>query len=248
MPGPRLQESLVDETGPSPYPPAWLWPDDSDWNGHLATRIRSAEMKRLEMRVSARRDLGPVYPAPADVFRAFRCTPLAAVRYVILGQDPYHNPGQAHGLSFSVPAGVPVPASLRNIFSELVADTGCPSPSSGDLTAWAKTGGLLLNTLLTVDAHQPFSHRGFGWEQFTDDVIRIVNGSANPVAFVLWGNAAQEKSSLIDESRHLVVRSAHPSPLSARRGFFGSRPFTKINSWRAGLGLEPVNWSLEPRP
>jgi uracil-DNA glycosylase len=224
--------------------PAWLWPRDLDWHGFLSPLMQGDEMKRLEARVAQRRAAGPVFPGASDVFRALRCTPLASVRFVILGQDPYHNPGQAHGLSFSVPAGVPVPASLRNIFSELVQDTGCDRPLTGDLTPWTKSGGLLLNTLLTVDANQPFSHRGFGWEQFTDEVIRVVNRSANPVAFVLWGNAAQEKSSLIDESRHLVIRSAHPSPLSARRGFFGSRPFSRINAWRESLGLDPVDWSL----
>jgi uracil-DNA glycosylase len=224
--------------------PAWIWPVDSDWNGPLAGLLQQTAMQELWAFVERQRREDSVFPAPGNVFRALELTPLSRVQFVILGQDPYHNEGQAHGLSFSVPAGQKHPPSLRNIFKELSSDTACAIPASGDLSAWARRGGLLLNTVLTVTACKAHSHRDRGWEAFTDEVISLVSERAQHVAFMLWGNPAREKRRLIDGSRHLIVESAHPSPLSAYRGFFGSRPFSSVNAWRRALGLDPVDWRL----
>jgi uracil-DNA glycosylase len=186
-----------------------------------------------------------VYPPARQVFTALELTPPAAVKAVILGQDPYHGPGQAHGLAFSVRPGVKPPASLVNVFKELKADLGIVAPPGlGDLTPWAKQGVLLLNAVLTVRDGQPLSHKGKGWESFTDAVLRAVGGGPNPVAFVLWGAQAQKKRDLIDAGRHAVIESAHPSPLSARTGFFGSKPFSRVNDALRSFGREPVDWRL----
>jgi uracil-DNA glycosylase len=183
-----------------------------------------------------------IFPPRELIFNALVSTPPDNVKVFLLGQDPYHDDGQAHGLCFSVPEGMKFPPSLRNIFKELEEDLSAKAPLSGCLQHWAEQGVLMLNTVLTVRAHQAASHQGKGWEQFTDAVIRIVNKKQEPVVFVLWGGHAQKKLSLIDQDRHIVVSSAHPSPLSAYRGFFGSRPFSKINSHLQDAGHEPIDW------
>lgn len=185
-----------------------------------------------------------IYPDMYDIFNALHYTPFKDVKVVILGQDPYHGPNQAHGLSFSVKPGVPLPPSLKNIFVELNNDLGHPIPKDGYLVPWAKQGVLLLNTVLTVRAGQAHSHRGMGWEIFTDKVIETLNEKDTPVVYILWGSAAQSKISLIDTSKHRIIKSPHPSPLSAYRGFFGSRPFSKTNAILRELGLEEIDWDL----
>jgi len=183
-----------------------------------------------------------VFPPQAEIFTALRLTPPEAVRVLIVGQDPYHDDGQAHGLCFSVRQGVPLPPSLRNIFKELEADLGVVAPRHGDLSEWARQGVLLLNTVLTVRAHQAHSHAEHGWEAFTDTIIRAVAAKPEPVVFVLWGGPAQKKLPLIDPARHVVVQSAHPSPLSAYRGFLGSRPFSAINQALTANGCPAIDW------
>ena len=184
----------------------------------------------------------PTFPPRELIFNAFHQTRYHDVKVVILGQDPYHNEGQAHGLSFSVPRGVSLPPSLRNIYRELEDDLGASPGLDGDLHHWAKQGVLLLNTVLTVEAHQPHSHRKKGWEDFTDAVIQKLVERESPIAFVLWGKPAQKKKDLILIPPHCIIESAHPSPLSARRGFFGSRPFSKINDWLNGQSQSPIQW------
>jgi uracil-DNA glycosylase len=185
-----------------------------------------------------------VYPNPYDIFNALHFTPYHQVKVVILGQDPYHGPGQAHGLSFSVQPGVEPPPSLKNIFKELHNDLGCPIPNHGHLVSWAKQGVLLLNTVLTVRRGQAHSHRGKGWEQFTDRIITLLSERERPIVFILWGRPAQSKMSFIDTSKHFVITSPHPSPLSANRGFFGSRPFSKANAFLRQIGEEEIQWEL----
>ncbi|WP_100401447.1 uracil-DNA glycosylase [Bacillus sp. FJAT-42315] len=185
-----------------------------------------------------------IYPNMYDIFNAFHFTPYQDIKVVILGQDPYHGPNQAHGLSFSVQQGVPLPPSLRNIFKELSQDVGCELPTNGSLVPWAKQGVLLLNTVLTVRQGEANSHRGKGWEQFTDRVIACINEREKPVIFILWGRPAQSKLALIDQSKHKIIQAPHPSPLSASRGFFGSRPFSQANDFLQELGETPVNWCL----
>ncbi len=182
------------------------------------------------------------YPPGRLIFNAFQQTPIDQVKVVILGQDPYHGPGQAHGLCFSVQEGTPFPPSLRNIFQEIQQETGAPIPTSGDLTRWARQGVFLLNTCLSVRQHQAFSHSNQGWETFTDAVISKISQHCNNVVFLLWGAPAGRKSSLIDSSRHLVLKSAHPSPLSAYRGFFGNNHFTMCNNYLIQSGKEPIIW------
>ena len=184
----------------------------------------------------------PTFPPRELIFNAFHQTRYHDVKVVILGQDPYHNDGQAHGLSFSVPRGVSLPPSLRNIYRELEDDLGASPGVDGDLHHWAKQGVLLLNTVLTVEAHQPHSHRKKGWEDFTDAVIQKLVERESPIAFVLWGKPAQKKKDLILIPPHYIIESAHPSPLSARRGFFGSRPFSKINDWLKEQSQSPIQW------
>ncbi|HZI44939.1 MAG TPA: uracil-DNA glycosylase, partial [Ilumatobacter sp.] len=186
-----------------------------------------------------------VYPSQPHVFSALSLTPPEHVRVVILGQDPYHGAGQAHGLAFSVQPGVKPPPSLGNIFKELRADLGIAGPPGvGDLSAWARQGVLLLNAVLTVREAEPLSHRGKGWEAFTDAVLQTVSAAPEPVAFVLWGGHAQKKLPLIDSTRHTVIQSAHPSPLSAHNGFFGSRPFSRANAALVAHGQQPIDWAL----
>ena len=185
-----------------------------------------------------------IFPPRGARLAALELTPLDAVRVVILGQDPYHGPGQAHGLAFSVLPGVKVPPSLANIYKELRDDLGLPVPRHGHLDAWARQGVLLLNTVLTVQAGASNSHAGRGWERLTDAIVREVSRSSPRCVFILWGKPAQEKKKLVDQARHLVLEAPHPSPLSAHRGFFGSRPFSKTNAWLAKHGLAPIDWRL----
>lgn len=194
--------------------------------------------------VDAERERYAVYPPEADVFAALNLTPYEHTRVVLLGQDPYHAPGQAHGLAFSVRPGIALPPSLKNIFLELRDDLGYPKPNNGDLAPWASQGVLLLNTVLTVRAHAPNSHRGRGWEQFTDAIIRAVNAKDSRVVFALWGAASQRKAQLVTNARHAITRAAHPSPLSARHGFFGSRPFSAANAALRAAGEPPIAWRI----
>src|SRR5690606_27608155 len=205
---------------------------DESWAPVIKPLFRQEYMKRLSAFVQEERRRYEVYPPQELVFNAFRLTPFSEVKVVILGQDPYHNVGQAHGLSFSVPEGIAFPPSLKNIFAELSTDIeGFQIPSSGDLTKWAKQGVLLLNATLTVRAHQAASHQKQGWERFTDEIIAKVSSELEHVVFLLWGSYAQQKAVLIDASKHLVLKAVHPSPLSVYRGFFGCRHFSKANAY-----------------
>jgi uracil-DNA glycosylase len=186
-----------------------------------------------------------IYPPSTEIFSAFQFTPLEDVKVVILGQDPYHEPGQANGLCFSVKKGVTIPPSLVNIYKEMHDDIGTYIPDNGDLTKWAKEGVLLLNTVLTVRAHQANSHKGIGWEEFTDAAIRVLADQDRPMVFILWGGAARRKKGMIYNPRHLVIESAHPSPLSAYNGFFGSKPFSRCNAYLTQNGLQPIDWQIE---
>jgi len=213
-----------------------------DWRAAMAPYLDQRLVSALEEFLSREYTDHTVYPPLPDLFRAFRLSPLARTTVLILGQDPYHRPGQAHGLSFSVPAGVPPPPSLRTIFKELEADLGIPRPATGDLTGWARQGVLLLNAVLTVRAGQPRSHAGKGWEQFTDAAIRVLSDRSEPMVFVLWGAYARRKTALIDQDRHVVLTAAHPSPLAGDR-FRGSRPFSAINEALRRWGRPPVDWA-----
>ncbi len=219
----------------------------TDWNPVLRSQLREPYWAELQHFVAEERARHVVFPAPGEVFAALHLTPYESVKVLILGQDPYHGPGQAHGLCFSVRPGVPAPPSLQNIFTELEADLGIPAPDHGCLDAWAAQGVLLLNATLTVRARQAASHQGRGWETFTDAVIRAVNDKAERVVFILWGASARKKKALIDTSRHAVIESPHPSPLSAHNGFFGSRPFSRANEALVAAGREPVDWRIPPR-
>jgi len=216
----------------------------TDWNPVLRGEFAKPYWRSLHDFVAGERARFTVFPPEPDVFAALHLTPYATTRVVILGQDPYHGPGQAHGLCFSVRPGVAVPPSLANIHKELAADLGIAVPTHGNLEAWARQGVLLLNTTLTVRAGQANSHQGKGWELFTDEVLRTVNGKPHRVVFLLWGSAARRKKALIDLSKHTVIESAHPSPLSAHNGFFGSRPFSRTNAALVDAGLDPIDWSL----
>ena len=190
------------------------------------------------------RDSSVVYPATNDIFNAFKYTSFENIKVVILGQDPYHGKNQAHGLAFSVQDEVAIPPSLRNIYQELKDDLNIIPPNNGNLTRWAKSGVFLLNAVLTVRAHEAHSHQKRGWEEFTDEVIKKISRDRDSVVFILWGKPAQKKASLIDEKKHLIIASAHPSPLSSYRGFFGSRPFSRANEYLKEKGIVPVNWEL----
>ena len=216
----------------------------TDWNPLLRHEFDQPYWTELQSFVARERAHHTVYPAHDEVFAALHHTPYANTRVVILGQDPYHGPGQAHGLCFSVQQGVPPPPSLVNIFKELHTDLGVPIPTHGNLSAWAQRGVLLLNTTLTVRAGAAGSHHGKGWEVFTDQVIRTVNDKPF-VVFVLWGAHARKKKALIDTSRHAVIEAPHPSPLSAHHGFFGSRPFSRINEALTSAGLSDMEWGLD---
>jgi len=217
---------------------------ETTWRPVLIAETQKPYWSALQQFVRRERQTYTVYPPEKDVYNALHLTPYEQVSVLILGQDPYHGPGQAHGLSFSVRRGVPQPPSLVNIFKELQADLGCAIPGHGCLEHWAKQGVLLLNAVLTVRAHQPTSHKGRGWETFTDAVIQAVNAKPDRVVFVLWGAYARAKKTLIDRARHVIIESAHPSPLSADNGFFGSRPFSKINAALRQVGRPEIDWQI----
>jgi uracil-DNA glycosylase len=214
----------------------------TDWNPLLREQFAEPYWDDLMAFVAHERSTHPVYPPHDEVFAALHLTPYAETRVVILGQDPYHGPGQAHGLCFSVRHGVRVPPSLANIYRELRDDLGIDPPGHGNLERWARSGVLLLNTTLTVRGGAAASHQGRGWERFTDRVIDTVAAKSTRVVFILWGAAARRKRSMIDAQRHTIIESAHPSPLSARNGFFGSRPFSRANAALIDAGLQPVDW------
>ncbi len=216
----------------------------TDWNPVLRAEFSKQYWKDLQAFVHQERTEHEVFPPHDEVFAALHLTPLAEVKVLILGQDPYHGPGQAHGLCFSVRPPVPPPPSLQNIFIELEQDLGVSPPGHGSLHHWAGQGVLLLNATLTVRARQAGSHQKRGWETFTDEVIRTVGAKEDLVVFILWGSYARQKKKLIDTARHHVIESPHPSPLSAHRGFFGSRPFSRANEALAAAGRAPVDWSL----
>jgi uracil-DNA glycosylase len=215
----------------------------TDWKSLLSEQFEQPYWEELQRFVQTERLHDQVFPAHDEVFRALRLTPHADVRAVLLGQDPYHGPGQAHGLSFSVRPGVAVPPSLRNIYKELHDDMGIEHPGHGNLEAWARSGVLLLNSVLTVRAHDAGSHRKQGWEILTDRIIEVVSEKSDPVVFILWGNLARSKASLI-ASHHHIIESPHPSPLSASRGFFGTKPFSRANDALVESRREPIDWSL----
>ena len=215
------------------------------WKAPLQAEFDAPYMAALKEFLVGERDKGKrIFPKGSEWFHALDATPLEQVRAVILGQDPYHGEGQAHGLCFSVKQGVRPPPSLINIYKEMESDLGLKPPSHGNLEVWAKQGVLLLNAVLTVEAGLAASHQGKGWERFTDAVIRLVNDQPRPVVFILWGSYAQKKAAFVDRQRHLVLTSAHPSPLSAHNGFFGSRPFSKTNAFLIANGQVPIDWSL----
>ena len=220
---------------------------DASWKYGLSDFLLSPQMDELrDFLVSEKQAQKEIYPPSSLIFNAFNTTPLAQVKVVILGQDPYHGPNQAHGLSFSVQRGVALPPSLRNIFHELHADVGVEIPRHGDLTRWAEQGVLLLNSVLTVEAGQPTSHQKRGWENFTDHVIDVLNEQREHIVFILWGAYAQRKGQRIDPNKHLILKAAHPSPLAANRGgFFGCKVFSKTNNYLKHNGIEPINWQLD---
>lgn len=215
---------------------------EQSWKEKLADEFEKEYFKELTGFVKEEYESGSVYPHPKNVFRAFELTPFDDVKVVILGQDPYHGPKQAIGLSFAVEDGVALPPSLRNIYKELESDLGKPALGSGDLTRWARQGVLLLNATLTVRARSANSHQGKGWEQFTDAVIRKLSEEREHIVFILWGNYARSKGALIDRSKHLIIESTHPSPFSAYNGFFGSKPFSKANEYLREHGVREVEW------
>lgn len=218
---------------------------ENDWASILDPEFNKDYYQSL--RESLKQEYGShtVYPPMEDIFAALDYTSYQGTKVVILGQDPYHGPNQANGFSFSVQEGVSIPPSLRNIFKELHSDIGITPPAHGDLTAWANQGVLLLNNVLTVRAHQAHSHQGMGWERFTDTVVHSLNERRDPVVFILWGRHAQKKGKDIDTKKHLVIKSAHPSPLAAHRGFFGSRPFSKTNRFLEKIGKRPIDWTID---
>lgn len=216
----------------------------TDWNPLLRDQFDQPYWRELQTFVDVEREHHIVYPPSDDVFAALHLTPYADTRVVILGQDPYHGPQQAHGLCFSVRPGVRIPPSLANIHKELHDDLGLPIPDHGTLEAWARCGVLLLNTTLTVREGQAASHQKHGWETFTDRIIEVVSEKPEPVVFVLWGNSARRKRAKIDTTLHIVIESAHPSPLSAHNGFFGSKPFSRANAALVAAGREPIDWNL----
>jgi len=217
----------------------------NDWLEPLSPEFRKPYYAKLYKTIMSEYNSRQIFPAADDIFNAFSFTPLSNVKAVILGQDPYHNDGQAHGLCFSVKPEVDIPPSLVNIYNELHEDLGCYVPNHGYLKKWADQGVLLLNTVLTVRAHQANSHRGIGWEEFTDAAIRVLNAQDRPIVFILWGRPAQTKKAMLNNPNHLILEAPHPSPLSAYRGFFGSRPFSQTNNFLKEHGIEPIDWQIE---
>lgn len=218
---------------------------EQSWKNHIGDEFTKPYMSQLRMFLQQEKQLGKtIYPKGCEFFRAMELTPFEQVKVVILGQDPYHGPGQAHGLSFSVLPGIALPPSLLNIYKELESDLGILRAQHGFLEPWAKQGVLLLNSVLSVEHKQANSHQGQGWETFTDRIIRELNDRRDHLVFILWGSYAQRKGSFIDTNRHLVIKSPHPSPLSAHRGFFGSRPFSQTNNYLTQHDIRPINWEL----
>lgn len=217
----------------------------NDWLDAIGSEFDKEYYKDLSKFVEEEYSVHKVFPNVDDVFSAFHYTPLQEVKVVILGQDPYHNDGQAHGMSFSVKKGIKTPPSLVNIYKELNSDLGFPIPNNGYLEKWAKQGVLLLNTVLTVRAHNANSHQGRGWERFTDAVIQAVNEQDRPIVFLLWGKPAQMKKKMLNNPKHLILEAPHPSPLSAYRGFFGSKPFSKTNEFLIQNNIQPIDWQIE---
>ena len=217
----------------------------NDWLAPLSGEFKKPYYRNLYNTVRHEYETQVIYPPANDIFNAFEFTPLSSVKVVILGQDPYHEPGQAHGLCFSVRPEVEIPPSLVNIYQELHDDLGCYIPDNGYLKKWADQGVLLLNTVLTVRAHRANSHRNIGWEEFTDAAIRVLDGLDRPVVFILWGRPAQAKKAMLHNPKHLILEAPHPSPLSAYRGFFGSRPVSKANRFLEEHGIAPVDWQIE---
>lgn len=217
-----------------------------EWKQPLAQAFLSPYMTALRQFLAEERRQGKtIFPPPAEYFNALNTTPLSQVKVVILGQDPYHGPGQAHGLCFSVRKGVPAPPSLQNVFREINMDLGIPPSRHGELTHWAEQGVLLLNSVLTVEAGNAASHQGRGWEQFTDEVVRVLNEQGDHLVFLLWGSYAQRKGQIINPEKHLVLKATHPSPMAANRGgFFGCRHFSQANAWLEKHGREPIDWAL----
>lgn len=219
-------------------------PVDNDWKPILERAAEKESYRALREFLKEEFKTGAVYPEKENIWQAFQWTPYHEVKVVLLGQDPYHGENQAHGLSFSVNPDISIPPSLRNMYKELESDLGIPPASHGYLRKWAEEGVLLLNTVLTVRKGEAHSHQKKGWEDLTDEVIRALNAREKPVVFLLWGNAAKAKRKMIDEEKHIVITSAHPSPLSAYRGFFGSQPFSKTNEALKEMGEEPIDWRL----
>ena len=218
---------------------------EASWKEALKDEFHKPYFEQAALHIKTEKSLGKtIYPPGSLIFNAFNTTPFDKIKVVILGQDPYHGPGQAHGLCFSVQNGVPPPPSLFNIYKELHSDIGFRIPNHGNLTAWAQQGVFLLNASLTVRAGEPMSHSKIGWASFTDNVIKTISDKKENVVFILWGKFAQEKKVLIDETKHFVLRSAHPSPLSANAGFFGCRHFSKTNEYLVKNGIEPIDWTL----
>ena len=219
---------------------------ENSWKQRIEPEFQKDYMKNLKAFLKSQLDVKKtIYPKGEQYFAALNLTPFEKVKVVIIGQDPYHGPGQAHGLSFSVQDGVRFPPSLQNIFKELQSDLGVAKPQSGNLKKWAEQGVLLLNAVLTVESGRAASHQGKGWEQFTDSIIHALNKEKKNLVFILWGSYAQKKGAFIDRKKHLVIESVHPSPLSSHRGFFGSKPFSKTNAYLKAHGLEPIDWSLD---
>ncbi|ASN04411.1 uracil-DNA glycosylase [Virgibacillus necropolis] len=215
---------------------------ENDWKPLLNEEFKKPYYVELRAFLKDEYNKHTVYPQMDDIFNALHFTPFHNVKVVMLGQDPYHGPDQAHGLSFSVKPGVAVPPSLKNIFREMKDDVGCPMPEDGYLAGWANQGVLLLNTVMTVRKGQAHSHQGMGWEKFTDRVITLLNEKDTPVVYILWGRAAQNKEALIDTDKHYLIKAPHPSPLSAHRGFFGSKPFSKTNQLLKQIGYDGIHW------
>ena len=217
----------------------------NDWLPVIEEETKKDYYKKLYLFLKEEYSHHIIYPKSDDIFNALHLTPLSQVKVVILGQDPYHEPGQAEGLSFSVPIGEKIPPALLNIYKELQDELGCYIPESGSLRKWAEQGVLLLNSLLTVRAHAAFSHQGKGWEYFTDALIEAVNKEDRPIVYLLWGRAARDKKVMLNNSKHLILESAHPSPLSAHRGFMGNGHFKKTNEFLIANGVEPIDWQIE---
>ena len=217
----------------------------NDWLLYLNDEFKKPYYKELYNKVNEEYSQQVIYPPAADIFTAYHLTPLSEVKVVIIGQDPYHNVNQAHGLCFSVRPEVEIPPSLVNIYKELNDDLGCKIPNNGYLVKWAKQGVLMLNSVLTVRAHQAFSHKGIGWEKFTDATIEALNKQDRPIVYLLWGKPAQDKVKKVDNPKHLLLKAPHPSPLSAYRGFFGCKHFSKANEFLVKNGMEPIDWQIE---